>query len=149
MNTHEPLELFHTTNLKTATALVTFGFEKVSTSIIVRATDRQESMVFWFRPRTADDLSAQVIYHDMTKGGEALAREDYEGQLLAIVPQDKHHLFYKAVTNYLRTYAANRDELINEIRNTPRQVEVEKGGVKASIREGASDAVKKAVSRFL
>ena len=131
MNTHEPKELFHTTNLKTATALVTLGFTKISTSIIVR-TDGKESMVFWFEPRNEAGLSAMSVFHGMTKGGEMLAKNDPEN-----------------VINYLRTYAANRDELINEIRNTPRQIEVEKDGVRALIREGASDEAKKAVSKFL
>lgn len=132
MNKHESIELFHTTNLKTATALVTLGFEKVSTSIIVRATDKQESMVFWFRPRNADGLSAQVVYHGMTKGGEALSKSDPEN-----------------VVNYLRAFAANRDELISEIRNTPRQIEVKRGDRSALIREGASDEVKQGVAKFL
>lgn len=132
MNKHETIELFHTTNLKTATALVTLGFEKVSTSIIVRATDKQESMVFWFRPRNSDGLSAQAVYHGMTKGGEALSKSDPEN-----------------VVNYLRAFAANRDELINEIRNTPRKVEVEKDGRSVLISEGAGDETKRAVAKFL
>ena len=131
MNTHEPQELFHTTNLKTATALVTLGFTKISTSIIVRA-DKKESMVFWFEPRNADGLAAMTVFHGMTKGGEALAKDDPEN-----------------IVNYLRAYAANRDELITDIRNTPRQIEVEKDGNRALIREGASDATKKAVSKLL
>ena len=132
MNKHEPIELFHTTNLKTATALVTLGFEKVSTSIIVRASDKQESMVFWFRPRNGDGLSAQVVYHGMTKGGEDLSKSDPEN-----------------IVNYLRTYAANRDELINEIRTTPRKVEIENNGRSVLISENASDETKRAVAKFL
>ena len=132
MNKHEPIELFHTTNLKTATALVTLGFEKVSTSIIVRASDKQESMVFWFKTSNENGLSAQVVYHGMTKGGETLSKSDPEN-----------------IVNYLRTYAANRDELINEIRNTPRQIEVEKGGRSVLISENASDEPKRAVAKFL
>lgn len=131
MNTHQPQELFHTTNLKTATALVTLGFVKISTSIIVR-TDGKESMVFWFEPRNQAGQDAVAIYHGMTKGGDALAKSDPEN-----------------IVNYLRTYAANRDELINEIRTTPRQIEVEKNGTRALIREHASDDTKKSVSKFL
>lgn len=131
MNRHDPQELFHTTNLKTAAALVTLGFNKISTSIIVR-TDGKESMVFWFEPRNPDGQSAMTVFHGMTKGGEALAKSDPEN-----------------VLNYLRTYAANRDELVNEIRTTPRQIEVEKDGVRALIREGASGETKQAVSKFL
>lgn len=131
MNTHDQQELFHTTNLKTATALVTLGFTKISTSIIVR-TDGKESMVFWFQPYNDSGMAAMTVYHGMTKGGEALSKSDPEN-----------------VVNYLRAFAANRDELISEIRNTPRQIEVEKNGVRALIREHASDEAKKAVSKFL
>lgn len=132
MKQHESIELFHTTNLKTATALVTLGFEKVSTSIIVRASDKQESMVFWFKPRNGDGLSAQDVYHGMTKGGEVLAISDPEN-----------------IVNYLRTYAANRDELINEIRNTTRKIEVGRNGRSVLISENASDETKRAVAKFL
>lgn len=131
MKTHEQIELFHTTNLKTAAALVTLGFTKISTSIIVR-TDGKESMVFWFEPTNEDGLSAFTVFHGMTKGGDALAKSDPEN-----------------IVNYLRQYAANRDELVNEIRHTPRQIEVVKDGKSALIREGASDLIKKAVSKFL
>ena len=131
MNQHEPLELFHTSNLKTATALVTLGFEKKSTSIIIR-TDGRESMVFWFNPKNADGLSAVSVYHGMTKGGEDLAKSDPEN-----------------IVNYLRTYAANRDELVNEIRSTPRMVEVRNGEKSALIREDATDEQKRALAKLL
>lgn len=131
MNTHGPQELFHTTNLKTATALVTLGFEKLQTSIIIR-TDGKESMVFWFKPTNPDGLAALAVYHGMTKGGDALAKSDPEN-----------------VVNYLRTYAANRDELVSEIRNTPRQVEVKNGDRSALISENATEDQKRALAKIL
>ena len=131
MNTHSPQELFHTTNLKTATALVTLGFEKLQTSIIIR-TDGKESMVFWFKPTNADGLAAALVYHGMTKGGDALSKSDPEN-----------------IINYLRTYAANRDELVNEIRHTPRQVEVKNGDRSALISENATDEQKRALAKIL
>lgn len=131
MKQHDPQELFHTSNLKTATALVTLGFEKKTTSIIIR-TDGKESMVFWFAPKNADGLSAISVYHGMTKGGEDLAKADPEN-----------------VVNYMRTYAANRDELVNEIRNTPRMVEIRNGDKSALIREDATDEQKKALAKLL
>jgi hypothetical protein len=131
MTQHEKQTLFHTTNLKTATALVTLGFTKISTSIIVR-TDGQESMVFWFNPANADGLSAMSVFQGMTKGGEALSKSDPEN-----------------VVNYLRSYAANRDELVNEIRNIPRMVEVRKGDKSALINEGASKEQKENLAKLL
>ncbi len=128
---HERQELFHTTNLKTATALVTLGFEKIQTSITLR-TDGSESMVFWFRPRNEAGLTASAVYHGMTKGGDALAKSDPEN-----------------VVNYLRVYAANRDELISEIRNTTRKIEVRNGDKSALITEGASDELKQGVAKLL
>lgn len=130
-NTYEPRELFHTSNLKTATALLTLGFEKKSTSIILRA-DGKESLVFWFSPQNPDGLSAASVYHGMTKGGEALAKSDPEN-----------------VVNYLRTYAANRDEIVSEIRTTPRLVEVRNGDKSALIREDATEEQKRALAKLL
>jgi len=128
---HDPQELFHTSNLKTATALVTLGFEKKSTSIIVRH-DGKESMVFWFAPRNAEGLTAMSVFHGMTKGGDALSKSDPEN-----------------VLNYLRTYAANRDALVTEIHNTPRQIEVRKGDRSALISEHATEEQKKALAKIL
>lgn len=128
---HERQELFHTTNLKTAAALVTLGFTKKSSSIIVRA-DKQESMIFWFEPVNAEGVSAMSVFHGMTKGGEALAKSDPEN-----------------IINYMRVFAANRDELIHEIRNTPRQIEVVNGDRSALISESASDLTKSQISKLL
>lgn len=131
MNTHGPQELFHTTNLKAATALVTLGFEKLQTSIIIRA-DGKESMVFWFKPTSPDGLVAATIFHGMTKGGDALSKSDPEN-----------------VINYLRSYAANRDELVSEIKNTTRMVEVRNGDKSALISENATDEQKRALAKIL
>ena len=150
MNTlNGPIGLFHTTNLKVETALVTLGFEKVSTSRIIRATDGKESLVFWSKTTNGAGLSAAAIHHDMTKGGAALEREDHEAKLLAQLNQAQRDMFYKAVTNYLRTYAANRDTLIDEIKSTPRRVEVINGNKAVCIPENATNETKAAFSKYL
>jgi hypothetical protein len=128
---NERQELFHTTNLKAATALVTLGFVKRQTSIIIRA-DGKESMVFWFNPKNSEGLAASKVYHGMTKGGDDLSKSDPEN-----------------VVNYLRAFAANRDELIGEIRNTTRMVEIRKGDKSALIAENATDEQKKALAKLL
>lgn len=130
MNTPESFEMFHTMNLKTATALVTLGFTKISTEIVLRA-DGKESMVFWFEPKNQDGLAAGVVYHGMTKGGDELAKNDPEN-----------------IVNYLREYAANRDELINEIRNTPRKIAIEKDGKTALLPENATSGTKAKIAEI-
>lgn len=114
-------ELFHTTNIKVATALSVLGFEmhEEPVSRIVRS-DGKESTVFWFKSRNASGESAESVFHGMTKGGEMLAIKDPEN-----------------VINYIRAALANRDELISLIRSTPRFVVVETNGKRIAIREGA------------
>lgn len=122
--------MFHTMNLKTATALVTLGFTKISTEIVLRS-DGKESMVFWFESKNQDGLAAGSVYYGMTKGGEELAKADPEN-----------------IVNYLREFAANRDELINEIRNTPRKIAIEKDGKTALLPENASAEAKAKIAEI-
>jgi ketosteroid isomerase-like protein len=68
----------------------------------------------------------------MTTGADALAQKDPEN-----------------VINYLRAYAANRDELITDIKATPRMVVVEVNGRQVAISENASDATKLAISKLI
>ena len=125
------MELFHTTNLKVATALLTLGFEKVTISKMTRA-DGQNSIVFWFTGTNADGLKARDVFHGMTKGGEALARKEPEH-----------------IVNYLRCYATNRDELIADIHNTPEMVVIEKDGQKIAINKNASEETKRQIAEMI
>ena len=125
------MELFHTTNLKVATALLTLGFEKVTISKMTRA-DGQNSIVFWFAGTNADGLKARDVFHGMTKGGEALARKEPEH-----------------IVNYLRCYANNRDELIADIHNTPEMVVIEKDGQKIAISKNASEDMKRQIAEMI
>lgn len=125
------MELFHTTNLKVATALLTLGFEKVTISKMTRA-DGQNSIVFWFTGTNADGIKARDVFHGMTKGGEALARKEPEH-----------------IVNYLRCYANNRDELIADIHNTPEMVVIEKDGQKIAINKNASEETKRQIAEMI
>ena len=125
------MELFHTTNLKVATALLTLGFEKVTISKMTRA-DGQNSIVFWFAGTNADGIKARDVFHGMTKGGEALARKEPEH-----------------IVNYLRCYANNRDELIADIHNTPEMVVIEKDGQKIAISKNASEETKRQIAEMI
>jgi hypothetical protein len=69
---------------------------------------------------------ADEIYRGMTKGGEALEQSDPEN-----------------IVNYLRAYAANRDALVDIIRNTPRRIIVERNGKQIAIREDATEEDRK------
>jgi len=124
-------ELFHTTNIKVATALLTLGFDKITISSMTR-TDKQNSIVFWFAGSNADGLKAAAVHHGMTKGGEALARKEPEN-----------------IVNYLRCYAGNRDELIADIHNTPKMVVIEKDGQKIAISATASDETKRQIAEMI
>ena len=124
-------ELFHTTNLKVATALLTLGFEKITISSLTRS-DGQNSIVFWFSGTNAEGLKARDVFHGMTKGSEALARKEPEN-----------------VINYLRCYAGNRDELIADIHNTPKMVVIEKDGQKIAISATASEETKRQIAEMI
>jgi hypothetical protein len=125
------LELFHTTNIKVATALLTLGFEKITISSLTRS-DGKNSIVFWFAGTNAEGLKAATVHHGMTKGGEALARKEPEN-----------------IVNYLRCYAGNRDELIADIHNTPKMVVIEKDGQKIAISATASDETKRQIAEMI
>lgn len=128
---NEKQELFHTINLKVATALLTLGFEKVTISKIVRA-DGKESVVFWFNAANADGLRADTVLDGMTRGGDALAEKDPENPI-----------------NYMRVFAHNRDELVADIHKTPRMVEVAKDGRRVLIAETASEETKRKIAEML
>lgn len=123
--------LFHTTNVKVATALLTLGFEKITISSMTRS-DGQNSIVFWFTGTNAEGLKAGDVYYGMTKGGMALARKDPEN-----------------VINYLRCYASNRDELIADIHATPKMVVIEKDGQKIAISATASEETKRQIADMI
>jgi hypothetical protein len=124
-------ELFHTTNIKVATALLTLGFEKITISSLTR-TDGKNSIVFWFAGTNAEGLKASTVYHGMTKGGQALAREEPEN-----------------IVNYLRCFAGNRDELIADIHNTPKMIVIEKDGQKIAISATASEETKRQIAEMI
>lgn len=124
-------ELFHTANLKAACALLTLGFKKETWTRTVRA-DGQESTIYWFASRNAEGLSAEAVHDGMTKGGDSLAMTDPEN-----------------VINYLRAFAANRDELIKDIRSTPKLVVIEANGRTFALPENASDETKRKFAAIL
>jgi len=127
----DKIELFHTTNIKVATALLTLGFEKITISSMTR-TDGQTSIVFWFAGTNAEGLKAATVHHGMTKGGEALARKEPEN-----------------ILNYLRCYANNRDELIADVKHTPKMVVIEKDGQKIAISANASEETKRQIAEMI
>jgi hypothetical protein len=127
----DKIELFHTTNIKVATALLTLGFEKITISSMTR-TDGQTSIVFWFAGTNAEGLKAATVHHGMTKGGEALARKEPEN-----------------IVNYLRCYAGNRDELIADVKHTPKMVVIEKDGQKIAVSATASDEMKRQIAEMI
>jgi hypothetical protein len=126
-----PQKLFHTTNLKAATALLTLGFKKVALTRMVRR-DGKESIVYWFDATNEAGDQANAVYEGMTTKGAELMRKDPEN-----------------VVNYLRCFAANRDELISDIKATPRMVILEKDGRKVAISENASQEIKAQIASLI
>jgi hypothetical protein len=127
-------EFVWTSNLKAATALATLGFSLKHPSPVTRTirTDKKESTVFWFNSTNDRGEKAEDILLWMTKGGDDLEKSDPE------------HL-----VNYLRAFAANRDALVDIIRNTPRRIIIEHNGKRIAVREDATDNDKKELSKLL
>jgi hypothetical protein len=127
-------EFVWTSNLKAATALATLGFSLKHPSPVTRTirTDKKESTVFWFNSTNDRGEKAEDILLWMTKGGDELEKSDPE------------HL-----VNYLRAFAANRDALVDIIRNTPRRIIIEHNGKRIAVREDATAEDKKELSKLL
>jgi hypothetical protein len=127
------MKLFQTINLKAAVALATLGFKPNNPPVtrIVRQ-DGKESTVFWFDCINDKGQDASEVYRAMTKDGEELERKDPENPI-----------------NYIRAALANRDVLVELIRDTPRIIEIERDGKKIAISEKASIQTKKEMSAFL
>lgn len=127
-------EFVYTANLKAATALATLGFGLKYPQPVTRTvrTDGKESTVFWFNSTNDRGERAEDVILGMTKGGEKLEQDDPEH-----------------IVNYLRAYAANRDALVDIIRQTPRRIIVETNGKRILVREDATDADKKELAKHL
>jgi hypothetical protein len=127
------MKLFQTINLKAAVALATLGFKPNNPPVtrIVRQ-DGKESTVFWFDCTNDKGQDAAEIYRAMTKDGEELERKDPENPI-----------------NYIRAALANRDVLVELIRDTPRIIEIQRDGKKIAISEKASIQTKREMSAFL
>jgi len=127
-------EFVWTANLKAATALATLGFSLKHPSPVTRTirTDKKESTVFWFNSTNDKGDRAEDILLWMTKGGDDLEKSDPD------------HL-----VNYLRAFAANRDALVDIIRNTPRRIIIEHNGKRIAVREDATAEDKMEISKYL
>ena len=87
---------------------------------------------FWFEGENDKGQDASQIYRQMTKEGDELEAKDPENPLC-----------------YIRAALANRDVLVDIIRNTPRLIEIEHNGKRIAISENASDKTKQEMTRFL
>jgi len=127
-------QYFYTPNLKVATAMVTLGFAPKMPCPITRTvrSDGRESTVFWLDAVNNKGQRAEDIFSGMTKGGDSLNESDPENPI-----------------NYIRAALANRDVLVDWIRNTPRRIEVEIKGKRLLIREDATSEDKKQIIKNL
>ena len=131
---HLNLQLFHTSNLKLAASLATLGFELHESPVTRQVrNDGNESTVFWFKathPQTGE--SAFEVFQNFTKRADFFTESNPEHPL-----------------NYMRAVLHNRDEFVDLIRNTPRDVVIERNGRRIAIRETASDETKKKFAALL
>lgn len=119
-------ELFHTNNLKIATALLTMGFEKIGWTRQVQCNGK-EATVFWFAASNKEGVKAVQVMKGMQEG----------------ISDDLEH-----PVNYMRCFALNRDTLIGDVHATPRMVTVERDGRTMAIPEDASEETKRKLSEI-
>ena len=130
----DTLELFHTTNIKVATALVTLGFEMNEAPVTrqLRAGG-SETTVFWFKGTHPESgQSAFDVFQNATKNSEFFEAKHPDHPL-----------------NYIRAALQNRDTLIDLVHGTPRDVVIERNGRRIAIRENASAETKRKFAALL
>jgi hypothetical protein len=127
-------ELFYTSQIKVAAALVTMGFERAEPRITkIRREDGSSSIVFWFNPRNRDGVMARDVFRKMTRDADAF---------LASHPDDP--------INWMRCVQFARDGLVSEIHEAQAKVEVRgSSGHRAAITATATDAQKDQIARIL
>lgn len=129
---NDKLELYHTMNVMVATILLSYGFEVVTFTHIVR-DDGKESKDFWFHARSATcPFDAATVAKYATKEWENLHAKDAEHPLL-----------------WMRAALLNRNTIIEIIKNAPRMVEISNGSRRALIKEGTSEETKKQIASML
>lgn len=125
-------ELFHTMNIMAADILMSYGFEFVTFTHIVRS-DGKESKEFWFNSASdACEFSAEKAAYYVTKGADELREIDPEHPLL-----------------WMRAALMNRNSLVAIVKNAPRMVEIRNGPRRALIAETASDETKRKIAAML
>lgn len=132
---HQPLDLFHTTSIKLAAALVTLGWNLYEAEPVTRLVneDKSETTRFFFQSRHPETgESAFDIFTKFDKQAEVFNSTDPEHPL-----------------NYIRSALLNRDELIGLVKRTHRLVTISRNGKRIAISERADAETKKNFARFL
>jgi hypothetical protein len=131
----QSLDLFHTTNIKLAAALVTLGWNLYEAEPVTRLVndDNTETTRFFFHSRHPESgHSAFDIFQKFDKQAEVFNSTDPEHPL-----------------NYIRAALFNRDELVGLVKRTARLVTISRNGKRIAISERADDETKKKFARFL
>lgn len=125
-------KLFHTMNLMVADILLTYGFELVTFTHIVRA-DGKQSKEFWFNA-TSDkcEFDAERVAAFVTTKHEELEKTNKEHPLL-----------------WMRAALVNRNQLLQIIKDAPRMVEVTNGSRRVLISENASAETRRQIAEML
>jgi hypothetical protein len=131
----QPLNLFHTTSIKLAAALVTLGWNLYEDEPVTRLVneDKSETTRFFFHaPHPETGQSAFDIFTKFDKQAEVFNATDPDHPL-----------------NYIRAALLNRDELIGLVKRTARLVTISRNGKRIAISERADAETKKNFARFL
>jgi hypothetical protein len=115
-----------------ADILLTYGFELVTFTHIVRS-DGKQSKQFWFSSDSKEcAMDAQEVADFATTKHEQLTATDKEHPIL-----------------WMRAALMNRNQLVEIIKQSPRMIEITNGGRKCLIAESASEETKRQVAEML
>lgn len=125
-------ELYHTMNIMVADILLTYGFELLTYTHIVRE-DGKHSKEFWFSSTCSDcEYPAEQVAYYATKGADELTERDPDHPIL-----------------WMRSALMNRNQLVEIIKAAPRMVEISNGSRRALIAENATDETKRKIAAML
>jgi hypothetical protein len=131
----QPLDLFHTVNLKLASALLTLGWNLYEQEPVTRIVnpDQTETTRFFFLSRHPETgASAFEVFKNFEKHAEVFATADPEHPL-----------------NYIRAALYNRDELVGLVKRTHRMVSIHRNGKRIAISEHADAETKQKLAKFI
>jgi hypothetical protein len=137
--------LYSTMNVMVANILLTYGFELVTFTSIVRS-DGKESKEFWFN---ANSPECQVPMTPLDRDRKHWSQADYVSYYATKGSEDLKAIDPEHPILWMRAFSMNRNQLVGIIKNAPRMVEITNGSRSALIAEDASDETKRKIAAML